>query len=233
MPSSSPRLLPMAKETETFAGVTYHIDGELVPVLTVDVTPDQPVFFEHHILLWKHPSVEIRLRPMKGALKRMIAGMQVFVTEAAGNGQVGFSRDAAGHVFAIHLGAGEEIQVREHQFLAATRDIDYSFERVRGIGTMLFGGTGFFIDRFAARGGDGILWLHGYGNVFEKVLAAGEAIDVEPGGWLYKDASVKMTTNVQSISTGFFGSMSFVTNRLVGPGRVGIQSMYLHLPTQE
>ena len=233
MPSSSPRLLPMAKETETFAGVTYHIDGELVPVLTVDVTPDQPVFFEHHILLWKHPSVEIRLRPMKGALKRMIAGMQVFVTEAAGNGQVGFSRDAAGHVFAIHLGDGEEIQVREHQFLAATRDIDYSFERVRGIGTMLFGGTGFFIDRFAARGGDGILWLHGYGNVFEKVLAAGEAIDVEPGGWLYKDASVKMTTNVQSISTGFFGSMSFVTNRLVGPGRVGIQSMYLHLPTQE
>ena len=233
MPSSSPRLLPMAKETETFAGVTYHIDGELVPVLTVDVTPDQPVFFEHHILLWKHPSVEIRLRPMKGALKRMIAGMQVFVTEAAGNGQVGFSRDAAGHVFAIHLGAGEEIQVREHQFLAATRDIDYSFERVRGIGTMLFGGTGFFIDRFAARGGDGILWLHGYGNVFEKVLAAGEAIDVEPGGWLYKDASVKMTTNVQSVSTGFFGSMSFITNRLIGPGRVGIQSMYLHLPTQE
>jgi len=223
----------MAKESETFAGVTYHIDGELVPVLTVDVTPDQPVFFEHHILLWKHPSVEIRLRPMKGALKRMIAGMQVFVTEAAGSGQVGFSRDAAGHVFAIHLANGEEIQVREHQFLAATRDIDYSFERVRGIGTMLFGGTGFFIDRFAARGGDGILWLHGYGNVFEKVLAPGEAIDVEPGGWLYKDASVKMTTNVQSISTGFFGSMSFVTNRLVGPGRVGIQSMYLHLPTQE
>ena len=233
MPSSSPRLLPMAKESETFAGVTYHIDGELVPVLTVDVTPDRPVFFEHHILLWKHPSVEIRLRPMKGALKRMIAGMQVFVTEAAGSGQVGFSRDAAGHVFAIHLANGEEIQVREHQFLAATRDIDYSFERVRGIGTMLFGGTGFFIDRFAARGGDGILWLHGYGNVFEKVLAPGEAIDVEPGGWLYKDASVKMTTNVQSISTGFFGSMSFVTNRLVGPGRVGIQSMYLHLPTQE
>jgi len=223
----------MAKESETFAGVTYHIDGELVPVLTVDVTPDRPVFFEHHILLWKHPSVEIRLRPMKGALKRMIAGMQVFVTEAAGSGQVGFSRDAAGHVFAIHLANGEEIQVREHQFLAATRDIDYSFERVRGIGTMLFGGTGFFIDRFAARGGDGILWLHGYGNVFEKVLAPGEAIDVEPGGWLYKDASVKMTTNVQSISTGFFGSMSFVTNRLVGPGRVGIQSMYLHLPTQE
>jgi uncharacterized protein (AIM24 family) len=98
---------------------------------------------------------------------------------------------------------------------------------------MLFGGTGFFIDRFTARSGEGILWLHGYGNVFEKDLAAGESIDVEPGGWLYKDASVKMTTNVQSLSTGFFGSMNFITNRFTGPGRLGIQSMYFHLPTQE
>jgi uncharacterized protein (AIM24 family) len=233
MSASSPQLLPMARESETFAGVTYHIDGELVPVLSVDVTPDQPVFFEHHILLWKHPSVEIRIRPMKGALKRMVAGMQVFVTEAAGSGQVAFSRDGAGHIFALHLKPDHEINVREHQFLAATKGVDYSFERVKGIGTMLFGGTGFFIDRFTARGGEGILWLHGYGNVFEKVLAAGETIDVEPGGWLYKDASVKMATNVQSLSTGFFGSMNFVTNRFTGPGRLGIQSMYFHLPTQE
>jgi len=223
----------MAKESETFAGVTYHIDGELVPVLTVDVSPDQPVYFEHHILLWKHPSVEIRIRPMKGALKRMVAGMQVFVTEATGTGQVAFSRDGAGHIFALHLSPSHEIDVREHQFLAATKGVDYSFERVKGVGTMLFGGTGFFIDRFTARGGEGILWLHGYGNVFEKDLAAGESIDVEPGGWLYKDASVKMTTNVQSLSTGFFGSMSFITNRFTGPGRLGIQSMYFHLPTQE
>jgi len=233
MATSSPQLLPMAKESETFAGVTYHIDGELVPVLTVDVSPDQPVYFEHHILLWKHPSVEIRIRPMRGALKRMVAGMQVFVTEAAGTGQVAFSRDGAGHIFALHLGQSQEMHVREHQFLAATKGIDYSFERVKGIGTMLFGGTGFFIDKFTAKGAEGILWLHGYGNVFEKNLAAGESIDVEPGGWLYKDASVKMTTNVQSLSTGFFGSMSFITNRFTGPGRLGIQSMYFHLPTQE
>ncbi|HUN51845.1 MAG TPA: AIM24 family protein, partial [Candidatus Sulfotelmatobacter sp.] len=91
----------------------------------------------------------------------------------------------------------------------------------------------FFIDKFHARGGAGILWLHGYGNVFEKTLEAGEMIDVEPGGWLYKDPSVKMSTNIQRIATGFFGSMNFITNRFTGPGRVGIQSMYLHLPTEE
>ena len=51
--SDLPRLLPMTAEGETFAGVTYHLDGQLVPVLTVSVAPDQPVFFEHHIMLWK------------------------------------------------------------------------------------------------------------------------------------------------------------------------------------
>ena len=231
--SDLPRLLPTTAAGETFAGVTYHLDGELVPVLTVSVTPDQPVFFEHHIMLWKHPAVDIRIRAMKGALKRMVAGMQVFVTEAAGQGQIAFSRDGAGHIFGMHLADGQELHVREHQFLAATKTIEYTFERVRGIGTMLFGGTGFFIDKFHARGGAGILWLHGYGNVFEKTLDAGEMIDVEPGGWLYKDPSVKMSANVQRIATGFFGSMNFITNRFTGPGRVGIQSMYLHMPTEE
>ena len=97
---------------------------------------------------------------------------------------------------------------------------------------MLFGGSGFFVDSFTATHEPGVLWLHGYGNVFEKVLAPGEQIDVEPGGWVYKDPSVTMKTNLQSLSTGLLASMNFITNRFTGPGRVGIQSMYMHLPTE-
>jgi len=231
MSGALPRLLPTRTEGETYAGVTYHVDGELVPVLTVDVS-NVPVYFEHHILLWKHPSVRIGLRPMKGMLKRMVAGMQVFVTEASGSGLIAFSRDGAGHIAALHLDAASELHVREHQFLAATANVEYDFERVRGIGTMMFGGTGFFIDRFRSPQGNGILWLHGYGNVFEKVLAAGETIDVEPGGWLYKDAAVKMETRTDRLTSGLFGGMNFILNRFTGPGRVGIQSMYLHLPSE-
>ena len=52
-----PRLLPTSVSDETFACVTYHVAGELVPVLTVEVTPDEPVYFEHHILLWKQDTV--------------------------------------------------------------------------------------------------------------------------------------------------------------------------------
>jgi hypothetical protein len=35
------------------------------------------------------------------------------------------------------------------------------------------------------------------------------------------------------MATGFLGSMNFVTNRFTGPGRLGVQSMYMHLGTTE
>ncbi len=228
-----PTLLPHTATEETFAGVTYHLDGELVPVLTVELSSSQTVYFEHHILLWKHPSVTIGIRAMKGAFKRMMAGMQIFTTEAQGPGQIAFSRDAAGHVFALHLRQGEEINVREHQFLAATGNIDYTFERVRGVANIFLGGTGFFIDKFHGNKGEGILWLHGYGNVFEKFLAPGEQIDIEPGAWLYKDTSLRMESNIQRLSTGIFAGMNLVMNRFTGPGRIGLQSMYFHTETAD
>jgi len=228
-----PRILPTQATDEVYAGVRYHLDGELVPMLTVELAPNTSVYFEHHVLLWKHTAVDIGIRPMQGALKRMIAGMQIFVTEAAGPGQIAFSRDGAGHIVPIHLKAGEELHVREHQFLAATGNIDYTFERVKGVANLLFGGTGFFIDKFHGHKGEGVLWLHGYGNVFEKVLAAGESIDVEPGGWLYKDPGVAMNSTMARLSTGMFAGFNLVLNRFTGPGRLGLQSMYLHYDTEE
>jgi len=233
MTMSRPVLLPTAARDEQFAGYTYHVEGELVPVLTVEVKPGQTVYFEHHIMLWKHQSIEIGLRPMQGMLKRMMAGMQIFVTQATGSGQIAFSRDGAGHIFALHLDQGQEVQVREHQFLAATDNVDYTFERVKGISNIMLGSTGFFIDKFHGHKGEGILWLHGYGNVFEKVLAPGETIQVEPGGWLYKDTSVHMETKFQRITSGLLAGFNFVTNNFTGPGRVGIQSMSLIIPSDD
>ena len=53
---SAPVLLPTQAIAETFGGVTYHVDGELVPVLTVDVTL-MPVYFDYDLLLLAVPAV--------------------------------------------------------------------------------------------------------------------------------------------------------------------------------
>jgi uncharacterized protein (AIM24 family) len=228
-----PQLLPTEIEEGRAPGVRYRIQGELVPVLHTWLDGTVPIFFEHHVVLYKEPQLEIGMHAMKGAFKRVVAGMNIFMTEARGPGEIAFSRDGAGHVFPIHLQGGEGVVVREHQFLAATGTIEYTFNRVKGIGSMLFGSSGFFMDHFTAPGTEGVVWLHGYGNVLEKRLAPGEQIDVEPGGWIYRDDSVSMDIKVFGLKTGIFGGGSLVFNRFTGPGRVGIQSMYFHLPTSD
>jgi len=108
------------------------------------------------------------------------------------------------------------------------------FRRVKGISDMLLGGTGFFIDTFTCQGLPGILWLHGYGNVFEVNLKPGEQIDIEPGAWVYKEPTVRMDTIFQRLSTSIFGgSGQMIWNRFTGPGRIALQSMSLPLETKK
>ena len=225
-----PVLAPTNLRDETFGGVRYHIEGELVPVLQIELSA-MPIYFEHHILLWKDVGVDVGIKSLAGAFKRVLAGMPVFMTETRGSGRIGFSRDGVGHILPIHLSPGQAIDVREHQFLAATDAVAYTFNWVKGAANVLFGGTGFFIDTFSCGTREGILWLHGYGNVFEVNLAPGEQIDIEPGGWLYKEPTVQMETIFQRLATGLFASGgSIFWNRFTGPGRVALQSMYYHPP---
>lgn len=79
-----------------------------------------------------------------------------------------------------------------------------------------------FIDTFTCQGPhDGLVLLHGYGNVFERNLQPGESLDIEPGAWLWKDPSVSMqtinilqsqgsgrTSNMMSGMSGKFGGKS-------------------------
>ena len=213
---------------ESYAGVTYHLLGELVPVLQVELN-QVPIYFVHHILLWKDPIVQVGIKNLKGVFRRMVSGMPILMTQAKGPGNIAFSFDAVGHVFAMHLKQGESIDVREHQFLAATDNIDFTFARVQGVANLLLGGSGFFVDTFTCQQGEGIVWLYGYGSVFSIDLQPGETIDLEPGSWVYKDKTVTMKTIFQNLSSGLFASNAgqLVYNRFTGPGRVGMQSLSL------
>jgi uncharacterized protein (AIM24 family) len=222
-----PEPIPTSARDESFAGVTYHIRGELVPELQVEVS-ERAVMFEHHVLLWKQAQLDVELKKLKGAIKRKIAGLEFFVTRTSGAGRIAFSRDSPGQCVPMHLSAGEGLDVREHQFLAATDNLDYSFERVQGVRNMLVGGSGLFIDKFRASDGDALVWLHGHGNVFLVQLDDGEQLDVEAGAWLYKDPTVKMEAVTMGLKTGLMGGGGKLTwNRFTGPGRLAIQTMFI------
>jgi uncharacterized protein (AIM24 family) len=222
-----PEPIPTAIHDESFAGVTYHVRGELVPELQIEVS-SQPVMFEHHVLLWKETQLNIELKKLPGGVKRKIAGLEFFVTRTSGSGSIAFSRDSPGQCIPLHLSQGEGLDVREHQFLAATDNLDYSYERIKGVQNMVLGGSGFFMDKFRASDGDALVWLHGHGNVFEVSLQDGEQLDVEAGAWLYKDPTVQLDATTMGLKSGIFGGGGKLTwNRFTGPGRLAVQTMFI------
>lgn len=179
-------------------------------------------------MLWKDDTVPLGTVSMRGGIKRILGGMPYMISTATGPGRIAFSRDANGELVIMPLHPDMELDVRGHSFLLCSHSVDYSFIRIKGLRNMLFGGSGMYMDRFVTKGAPGLLVLHGYGNVFERRLAAGESVMLEPGAFLYKDASVTMNVEWQRLTSGIFGGIGMYLARMTGPGRLGIQSMYHH-----
>ena len=225
---SAPQILPTQILEGTAPGVKYRLEGELVPVLHMALDGSIPVYFEHHVLLWKDETVPLSSLNTGGGLKRTIGGMPHIVTVANGPGRIAFSRNSPGELVVLPLHPGMELDVREHAFLVASHSVQYSFIRIKGLVNLLHGGNGMYIDRFVTAGYPGMLMLHGNGDVLERTLRPGEKIMVEPGGFLYKDSTVNMQAVQLPLKTGMFGRHGMYLAEMTGPGRVGIQSMYHH-----
>ena len=225
----APRLKDMSEVH--FGSSICQVEGEIVPVAEITLGGQDAIFCEHHVMLWKDDAVRMDVMPLQGGVKRALAGMPFVVSMASGMGRIAFSRDAAGELVLLPLHPGMEMDVREHAFLLASHSIEYSYTRIQGLRNILFGGQGMFMDRFVTRAQPGLLILHGYGNVFERRLKPGESVMLEPGAFLYKDASVTMNVETQKLTTGFFGGVGMNLARMTGPGRLGIQSMYHHHKT--
>ncbi len=223
--TEAPRLRDMTEFR--FSSSVCQIAGEIVPVAEIALAQGDAVFFEHHVMLWKEPTVPISAMNTDGGMRRSVGGMPHMVTVANGPGRIAFSRDATGEVVVLPLHPSMELDAREHAFLAGTHSLSYSFVRIKGLANVLHGGSGMYMDRFVTSREPGLLLLHGYGNVFQKTLAPGEKILIEPGGFLYKDSSVTMNTVQQNLRTGLTRHSMYLAE-MTGPGRVGIQSMYVH-----
>src|SRR6202522_296669 len=222
----APRLRDMTEFS--FSSSTCQVEGEIVPVAEIHLGANDSVFFEHHIMLWKDDNVPLSVLQLPGGLKRAFAGMPFIISVATGPGRIAFSRDAPGELVVRPLHPGMELHVREHAFLLASHSITYSFVRIKGLANALHGGNGMWMDRFVTSNQPGLLILHGNGNVLQGTLGAGEKILVEPGAFLYKDSSVTLQTQQIQLKTGMLGHHNMYLAEMTGPGRVGIQSMYVH-----
>ena len=156
-----------------FGQSVCQIEGVYVPVADMKLAAGDSVYFAHHSLLWKDTSTTITTMPLKGAWKRMFAGMPLIMTQAAGPGHIAFSRDAPGELIAVPIHPGQSVDVREHLFLTATGNVVYDwfstnvwFQTRSGDDTDTHYPVGAFMDRFSGTAQPGLLLLHAAGNVF-------------------------------------------------------------------
>ncbi|PYS84844.1 MAG: hypothetical protein DMF67_03855 [Acidobacteria bacterium] len=223
-----------------FGNSHCQIEGTYVPVADFNLSPADGVYFSHHVLLWKEPQVNIAAMSLKGAWKRLFAGLPLIMTQAVGPGHIAFSMDAAGEVIALPLQPGQGVDVREHIFMVATLNITYDwfstnvwFTTRSGDETETHYPLGAFMDRFYAPQSPGLLLLHAAGNVFTRHLTQGQTILVKPTALLFKDPSVQMQLHFEhpNGTTRSWRSWGerYLWLRLFGPGRVAVQSAYAHM----
>src|SRR5258707_13737300 len=90
----APRLRDMTEFR--FSGSTCQVEGELAPVAEINLHPQDALYFEHHVLLWKDETVPLSSMNTGGGLKRSIGGMPHIVTVANGPGRNPVPRNAPG-----------------------------------------------------------------------------------------------------------------------------------------
>jgi len=216
------------------------IEGQQVPTADFTLAAGESVYFGHHNLLWLDPSTRIQAMSMAGGWKRMLAGLPIIMTQAIGPGHVALSDDHAGEIIALPLAQGQQMWVREHRFLAASGNLTYGFAPTNiwiqtgsGNDTETSYPLGYLGDIFSAQNGPALVLLHAPGNTFVRDLAAGETILMQPSALLYRDVSVQMHLHIEYPRGGgvfsFFSSSyshRHVWLRLIGPGRVAMQSVF-------
>ena len=214
------------------------IEGAYVPVVDVNLAPSDSIYFSHHVLLWMDTQVKVSAMSLKGAWKRMFAGLPLIMTQAQGPGRIAFSRDESGELIALPLHQGQSLDVREHVFLLATNHVTYDwfqsgiwYNTKDGDDTETHYPLGAFLDRFSAPQQNGLLLIHARGNAFIRQLAPGESMLIKPTALLFKDPSVQMHLHFEypaARSWNFWMSWEnrHLWLRVHGPGRVAVQSAY-------
>ncbi len=216
------------------------IEGSYVPVADVNLAEGDGVYFSHHVLLWKEPTVDVTAMSLAGGWKRLLAGLPLIMTQASGRGHIAFSHDHPGELIALPLQPGQSVDVREHVLVMATSSVSYDwfqsgiwFTTRKGDERETHYPLGMFMDRFTAPERPGLVLVHGAGNVFVRKLGPGETILIKPTALLYKDTSVNMRLHFEHPGAMTFSFWTNYTQRytwiyLTGPGRVAVQSAYKH-----
>ena len=231
----------MSTATRTNHEIDYLIRGEEMQCVEIELDPNETAVAEAGAFMMMDEGIQMEtifgdgrgqekgfLGKLMSAGKRVLTGESLFMTAFTNAGQgkkkVLFASPYPGKIIPMDLQQlGGSIIAQKDAFLCAAKGVSVGIHFQRKLGTGIFGGEGFIMEKID---GDGMAFMHAGGYVIEKELQAGEILKVDTGCVVAYMPTIDFDIEfIRGIKNFMFGGEGLFFAVLRGPGKVWIQSL--------
>lgn len=221
--------------------IDYKIYGEEMQYVEVELDPSETAIAEAGAFMMMDDGIDMQtifgdgsqqqsgfLGKLFTAGKRLLVGESLFMTTYTNTGQgkkrVSFASPYPGKIIPLDLQQlGGRIICQKDAFLCAAKGVAIGIEFQKKLGTGLFGGEGFIMEKLE---GDGMAFVHAGGHVTRRDLQPGELLKVDTGCIVAFTSAVNYDIQfVGGIKNTLFGGEGVFFATLRGPGTVWIQTL--------
>ncbi|MCF8339492.1 MAG: TIGR00266 family protein [Chitinophagaceae bacterium] len=222
--------------------IDYKIFGEEMQYVEIELDPQETAVAESGSFMFMDDGIQMQtifgdgsqqqsggiFGKLLNAGKRVLTGESLFMTAFTNTGygkkKVSFASPYPGKIIALDLMQMDgKIICQKDSFLCAAKGVAIGINFQRKLGTGLFGGEGFIMQKLE---GDGMAFMHAGGHVFERTLAPGELLKVDTGCVVAYTQQIEFDIQfVGGIKNTIFGGEGLFFATLRGPGKVWLQTL--------
>lgn len=222
--------------------IDYFILGEEMQLVEIELDPQETAIAEAGAFMYMDEGIQMDtifgdgssqdktsfFGKILGAGKRLLTGESLFMTAythtGIGKARVAFASPYPGKIIPIDLAEmGGKIICQKDSFLCAAKGVSVGIEFQKKLGTGLFGGEGFIMQKLE---GDGLAFCHAGGHVMKRVLKPGEVLRVDTGCIVAYAQTIDYDIQfIGGIKNTLFGGEGIFFATLKGPGEVWLQTL--------
>ena len=209
----------------------YRIKGDDMQLLEVKLGNNSSIYAEVGSLMYMEDGIQMKTNTAGGifkGFKRVLTRENFFLTTysycGVGGNTIAFGAPHPGKIIPIEMEEHDgEFIIQKGAFLCASDDIAIDVKFNRKLGTGLFGGEGFIMQKLK---GSGVSFVHACGAIEKKELKDGEELRLDTGCLVGFDKTVDFDIKfVGGLRNALFGGEGLFLALLVGPGTVYMQSL--------
>lgn len=221
--------------------IDYKIFGEEMQCVEIELDPQETAIAESGSFMMMEQEIQMEtifgdgsqqqggiMGKLFSAGKRLLVGESLFMTaytnSGSGKKRVTFASPYPGKIIPMDLKQlGGKVICQKDAFLCAAKGVAVGIEFQKKLGTGLFGGEGFIMEKLE---GDGLAFVHAGGLVMERELKERETLRIDTGCIVAFTKTVDYDIQfVGGIKNTIFGGEGLFFATLTGPGKVWVQSL--------